>query len=219
MRLEKLSENKFKVLFTTKELEENDISLHSFLSNKLESQKFFLALLEIAHEDFGFDIDKSNISYEMYSFDYKSFVIFVTISNTHNSSDYIQLIKKINVFSNSNPRDSLNRELFSFNFNGNRLTHSLNFPNNLLLFFYNIEDILDFCDYIEKNYIKISFSAFLYQYNNLYFIDLEIEALSEEEKKFLYNILSETTLHYINNENLVRKFKEYSKLVSNSNLF
>ena len=52
MKIEKINENKIKIMFDSKELEENHISLHSFLSNSIEAQKLFLAILDIADEEF-----------------------------------------------------------------------------------------------------------------------------------------------------------------------
>ena len=76
MKLEKINETKLKIIFDSHELEENNISVHSFLSNSLESQKLFLAILDIANEDLGFDTINSRISYEAISFDNKQFIIF-----------------------------------------------------------------------------------------------------------------------------------------------
>ena len=78
MRIEKLNDNKLKISFTSKELEENNITVHSFLAGSNEAQKLFLALLDIANEEFGFDIRNCNISSETISFDNKDFIIFVT---------------------------------------------------------------------------------------------------------------------------------------------
>ena len=47
MKIEKLNENKLKIMFDYTELEENNISIHSFLANSKQTQEFFLAILNI----------------------------------------------------------------------------------------------------------------------------------------------------------------------------
>ncbi len=77
MKIEKLNENKLKVIFSSKELEENNISIHSFLANSKESRKFFLAILNIANEDLNFRLNTSQITYDTISFSNKYFVIII----------------------------------------------------------------------------------------------------------------------------------------------
>ena len=59
MKIEKITDNQLKITFDSIELEENNISVHSFLSHSLETQKMYLAILEIAYEDLGFDTKNS----------------------------------------------------------------------------------------------------------------------------------------------------------------
>lgn len=78
MRIEKIDDNKLKIMFNSDELEENNITVHSFLSGSNEAKKLFLAILDIANEEFGFDIENCNIFSETLSFGNKNFIIFIT---------------------------------------------------------------------------------------------------------------------------------------------
>ena len=92
MKIEKVNENKIKISFDYSELEENNISVHSFLSNSYSTQKLFLAILDIANEEFGFNAKNCKISYETISFDNKEFLVIITKStnslDSNNLSPY-----------------------------------------------------------------------------------------------------------------------------------
>ncbi len=86
MKIEKLTENKLKVMFSSTELEDNNISIHSFLANSKETQNFFLAILNIANEDLNFELNTSQITYDTISFSNKYFVIIITKKDSTKNS-------------------------------------------------------------------------------------------------------------------------------------
>lgn len=86
MKIKLLDENNLKIIFDYKELEENNISVHSFLSNSKQAQDFLLAILNIANEDFGFNITNNNLSYETFSFKNIFFIILITKLNKYSSN-------------------------------------------------------------------------------------------------------------------------------------
>ena len=50
MKIEKLNENKIRVILNIDDLAERDIDYHSFMSNSIESQSIFLDMLQNALE-------------------------------------------------------------------------------------------------------------------------------------------------------------------------
>lgn len=122
MKIEKISENKLKIMFSSKELEENNISVHSFLSNSKQSQNFFLAILDIANEDLGFNFSTSNLIYDTISFNNKFFIIIVKqILNSYMENCNNEFIYKL---------DS-NTELYAFCNALNKIIPNLNFKSSL----------------------------------------------------------------------------------------
>lgn len=221
MKLEKINENKLKIIFNADELEENNISVHSFLSNSLESQKLFIAILDIANEDLGFDISNSQISYEAFSFNNTSFVIFVTkiktaanhnIScnlNTENSCKHSPFTRDFNFPNNS-----------SFNFIGNTMCNSNKNQaqeSSLIYTFQNIEEVFEFSDFLISLFPIINFKNSLYQYNDIFFIEILVDDLSASELKKISANLSEIKTSYTLTELSKRKFKEYSQLLIKNN--
>ena len=130
MKINLLNKNKIKIMFDYKELEENNISVHSFLSTPLEKQSFFTAILDIAREDFGFEYTSFPIFYEIISFNNKYFIVFVKkttedqnlIHNSEYSSTYTKTL-----FFKFNDLDTV----FSFCNNLKILFPELKFDSNL----------------------------------------------------------------------------------------
>lgn len=54
MKIEKLNENKIRIILNIDDLKENNIDFHSFMSSSLETQDLFLNVLEKAEQEIGF---------------------------------------------------------------------------------------------------------------------------------------------------------------------
>lgn len=54
MRIEKITENKIRIILNIQDLQENNIDLHSFMSNSIETQDLFYDMLEKAEKEIGF---------------------------------------------------------------------------------------------------------------------------------------------------------------------
>ena len=116
MKLEIINKNKLKIAFTSEELEENGISVHSFLSNSKVIKKFIYAILEIAEEELNFTYKNYNYTLESFSFNHTHFIIYITtksklISSSpqlyqdnslilfifHNQNEFIEFLKTNNL--------------------------------------------------------------------------------------------------------------------------
>ena len=74
MKIQLINSSKLKIIFNKSDLDESNISLHSFLSGSLISQKFIKSIIEIAYEDFGFSVENNNFLYEIFCFDFSVFI-------------------------------------------------------------------------------------------------------------------------------------------------
>lgn len=216
MRLEKISEDKLKIIFDSNELNENNISVHSFLSNSVESQKFLLAILEIANEDFGFDSSNSEISYETFSFKNQCFIIFVTKNIPQNTSSFLQISNSSKTTTSNFLRDINTTSNLSDYFvrkNSQNFKNTINKNLSYYSFFQNINDLFDFCNYINSLNIQLNLQSSLYRYNNLFFI--EIKNISKEPSKInmYFAISSEFQNTYILSKNTSQRLKEFSDLL------
>lgn len=64
MKIEKLNDNKIRITLNLKDLEENNVDLHTFMSNSIESQELFLNMLDKAEEEVGFITDDYRVMIE-----------------------------------------------------------------------------------------------------------------------------------------------------------
>lgn len=210
MRIEKVSENKIKVMFDSTELEENNISVHSFLSNSFESQKLFLAILDIANEEFGFDIKNCKVSCETISFNNKNFVVIVTKllkSTLKASSTTYNLLEMPN---SSEPSKSAEKNKnFSFQFESN--------TEKLVYRFDNMNNVIEFCKYFSINFSNLDIASFLYQYEDNFFLIIDFNDKQLNEKEKIASILSEFETNLYLSKLAILKLEEYSEIIIKNN--
>lgn len=210
MRIEKLNDNKLKISFTSKELEENNITVHSFLAGSNEAQKLFIALLDIANEEFGFDIKNCNISSETISFDNKDFVIFVTKK--------LQTSMSAEMSSKSSPYNLLDLIDYNHTENGNFLSFipPLEIENEIDKIIYKfdtIEEVFLFSEYANFELPIKTLNNSLYKYNNSFFIVIDIKELTNFQKQLVITILSEYKNYIYLSPLAYAKLMEYSILI------
>lgn len=186
MKIEMINNNKLKIMFDYLELEENNISLHSFLSNSTEAKNFFLAILDIANEDLGFNKNNSNLSYETISFDNKFFVIIVTKDN------------KASTFTFSSEKES-------------------EIKNEFLYKLRDINELFNFCDSLKLILPTLDFNSSLYQYEDSYFLKINLENLSQKEKEQIKFLISEFKTDLNFSELSLTKFNEFAEMVIENN--
>lgn len=145
MKIEKLSENKIRFTFNNIDLQENNIDVHSFMSNSIESQSLFLNMLDEAEREIGFITDNYKLSIEALALSNGNFIITVTrVEKEVLKSTRVQPRRK-NCFS------SQNRLIYKFS---------------------NFDDFCNFRDFLAESYADLSHTDLLYKYNNSYFLIL-----------------------------------------------
>lgn len=208
MKIQLINSSKLKIFFNKIDLAENNISVHNFLSRSQISQNFINAIIEIAYEDFGFDIKDNNFAYEIFCFDLTDFIIIVskeldTVTEQHPllyRSDH----KQINTFIDNNINGHL-----SFKFSQNKL-----FKNeNLFFFFDNFEDFLNFSVYLKNSMNLKNINSILYKYNNIFLLEIITSNLLENELNILlFNSLEAKTNSHMSTLGLIR-FKEFAEIL------
>ena len=78
MQIEKLNENKIRITLNLDDLEENNIDLHSFMSNSIESQDLFYNMLDKAEKEIGFETKNYKLMIEALAVPEGKFVLTVT---------------------------------------------------------------------------------------------------------------------------------------------
>ena len=197
MKIEKLSENKIRIILNLDDLKEKNIDFHSFMSNSLESQDLFLDMLDKAEEEFGF-ITK----------DYK--LIIEAIATSEGS--FILTVTRI-IPDNTQTKTSKNVQI----------RRKLVVPNKLLSMysFNSFDDFCEFCTYLNSDSLnrltkKLKKSS-LYLYNGKYYLLLNNITLSLRDFKAFHCAITEFATYIIDSDIFANKLFEYGKVIIESN--
>ena len=189
MKIEKLNENKIRVTFNNLDLKKNNMDVHSFMSNSIESQSLFLNILDEAEREVGFITDNYKLSIEAIALSNGTFIITVTrVEKESLKSTRVQARRK-------NISETANQLVYKFcNFDD-----FCNFQNFLSI---SAPSLVD----------KFSESNLLYKYNDVFFLILE--NLECDYTSAISSIISEFAIEIENSDLIIRKIEEYGLLVS-----
>lgn len=155
MKIEKLTENKIRVIINSTDLETKSLNIHSIMTRALDRQEFFSEMLERAKDEVGFDADGCKLLIETLSTSEDVLVVTVTkyaIESLDSSFDIPK--KKLKLTPRRKlPTSTSKQAIYRFN---------------------NFEEFCNFCQSIDNNSqfeIKsFSKNISLYLYNNTYYL-------------------------------------------------
>lgn len=198
MKIEKLTEDKIRVILNFSDLEKNHIDAKSVFSRTLEYHDFFMNLLEQAKTEVGFSTDGCRILIEALSTS-DEYLVFTITKYSEPSSKGALPLKRPCV-----KRKSLN-----------------NSSKKTIYKFDNFDYFCDFCEYLKNNLNmeidKISKASSLYFYKNTYYLIFNNTKISQKLSKLLYITVSEFLSPYSFSNAFENKLLEYGKLIIKSN--
>lgn len=183
MIIEKIKENKFKILLSLKDLENKNIDFHSFMSSNIENQSIFKEIIKHLKSEYNFCADISSFSISTFYIYNKSFVIIITSSQKN---------------------DTFSRVIT------NRHIPTLNDIN--IYRFENYNEMKIFFDFIksESNFVYNSLlDSLLFKYNNLFFLVIRENEISDVFYTAIDKYLSEFSFKINNPNNFYIKLIEY----------
>ena len=102
MKIEKITENKIRIILSLSDLEEEHIDLHSFMSNSAESQALFCSLLSKAEKEVGFHTKDYKLMIEAIAIPEGNFILTVTrLPEKEQSKKQVKIKRKTSVINNS----------------------------------------------------------------------------------------------------------------------
>ena len=78
MKIEKITENKIRILLKNEDIKDKNIDLHTIMTKAVESQSFFLDVLDKAEKQFGFNTDGCRLLIEGYSSSENDLIFTIT---------------------------------------------------------------------------------------------------------------------------------------------
>ena len=132
MQIKKINNNKLKVILSSNDLDKKNIDIDSFLSNSIESQDLFFEILDLAEEEYNFNIENNKAMVETISLDNNLFVLTITKLKNNSESTYKRPCK---LYRFENINDILNIYYYLNIANTNIYV----FSNNYYILFDNID--------------------------------------------------------------------------------
>jgi len=197
MYIEKLNNNKIRIILNLEDLKENNVDFHSFMSNSIESQTLFLKILSKAESEIGFATENHRLIIEALLTPSGNFIL--TITRIKNPESKKSISNKVQI-----KRKSIN-------------------PNKLLsiYLFDTFDEFCDFCTYLNSSRLACLninlINSKLYLYDNNYYLVLPDIFTATKDCNFFHCLISEFALYIKDSELFERKLIEYGKQILPTN--
>ena len=199
MKIEKITENKIRVIIDTDELNEKNLSLNSLIKNTDSAQELFKSMLEEAKKQVGFVVNDSKLLVEAYSTQDGFFIItFTKFKNTD-----------ANTQNKSSKKVSFKRKIPN------------NMKKNAIYEFRDFEEFCNFCTYANNSKLLdlkgLAKNISLYEYNSLFYL---VFSNINTDFKFLnlfYTSISEFAKLVSNSDLYKSKLDEHGKIIFKAN--
>ena len=198
MKIEKLTENKIRIILKKEDFKDKAININQVLLEEPESQKLFLEILTRAEKEVDFDTTGYKLLIE---------------ANIQNSDTFIFTITK---YLEESANTQIHKKILTI-----RKKSQIFNTSTLIYNFANFEDFCEFCDFIHNNHIlnmkNLYKSAVLYFFNNTYYLVLDKINLSNSSISVLHSSLLEFAIFKKHTKNFKFKLKEHGKIIMKNN--
>ncbi len=200
MKIEKLTENKIRVIINDEDLKQNHTDLHTIMTKSLENQGLFLNILSKAEKEVGFYTENCKLLIEAFSTPDDMFVFTIT---KYNETDFKDILP--------NTPKKLTVKRKSVNINN----------SNSIYKFDSFDEFCNFCNCINnKNQFeinKLSKHISLYLYNDTYYLILSNININYKNIKIFYNTISEFGKFVSNSNTFKTKLIEHGNSIIKKN--
>ena len=201
MKLEKLTENKIRVILNLEDFEKNNLTFDDFLSNAVEFQTFFVNMLDRAEKELGFNTKNCKLLIESFSTSEEFFVFTITKFTKDSSKKSFTSLGKTVTVRKKQVDLSCSNQVYSFE---------------------SFDEFCYFCEALKSsnivnNKFKIAKDISLYLYNNTYYLILTNINQNNPNNKNFYYYLSEFSIPISKSNEFNAKLKEHGKLIMKHN--
>lgn len=192
MKIEKITDNKIRIILNLEELSNNNINLSDFINNDPKTQKFFLDILNKAEKDFGFYTKDCKLLIEAFS-----------------SLDEVYVFT-ITKFSSKKKKTTLKLK---------RQKHK-SFSSYAVYKFDSFDEFCNLCELVDNSNLPITNickKISLYSYNNTYYLVFSKLNLSYRNFKKLFSIISEFATAVSKPSHFEAKILEFGKPIIKQN--
>lgn len=194
MKIEKITDNKIRIVLNLEDLKAKNIDLHTLMSNSIESQSLFVDMLNEAEKAVGFYAKDSKIMIEAIASSEGLFVF--TITKVEEDIPKRRNIKIKRKTANTNYKKAIYK-------------------------FESFDEFCGFCTYLRNSNLgdlkDFAKNSSLYLYNNTYFLIISEINLNYLYLKKVYATLSEFAKLVNHSDNFESKLVEYGKPIMKRN--
>ena len=200
MKIEKLTDNKIRIILNIDDLTEKNINVHTLIRNTDISQKLFTKILKQAKKEVGFDVQDSKLLIEAFvSTDGYFILTFTKLTNELSTSKSEQLVA----------RPKAKRKKVNF------------LCDTAVYEFDSFDEFCSFCIYLDNSKLgtlkKFAKSISLYEYEFKYFLVFSKINTDFENVSLFYVSISEFAKLVSNSPSFASKLVEYGKIIFKSN--
>lgn len=200
MKIEKLTENKIRVIVNPSDLGSNDLDIHLLMNKALEGHQFFANMLEKAKKEVGFDTDGCKLLIETFSSPEDFLVFTITKSSPKELKEDLDFSKK---------KLTVKRRTLSVN------------EKNAIYKFSDFDTFCNFCHCIANkeffNINKLSKDISLYLYNGTYYLIIKNINTTYAYLRTFYSVASEFLIPVRFSDVFLHKLSEYGKVIMKKN--
>lgn len=194
MKIEKITDNKIRIILNLEDLQAKNIDLHSLMSNSIDSQSLFVDMLDEAEKTIGFYTKDSKIMIEAVASSDGIFIFTITKVEDEASRKRPVRIK----------RKSTNMDV-----------------KNVIYKFETFDEFCSFCSYANKEFsygLKgLAKNSALYLYSNTYFLTISDINLDFANLKRFYTAISEFATLVPCPDGFESKLHEYGRPIMKRN--
>lgn len=198
MKIEKLNENKIRVLLKNEDIKDRNIDLHSIMTKALEPQGIFLEMLNQAEKEVGFYTDGYKLLIEAYSSPDNDFVFTIT--------KYLEETKQVSSVS----KKKATPRIMPFSAS----------PKLTMFSFLDFEDFCRLCSCLNSSNISSKGLAkliSLYEFENIYYLVVKDLNTSKYKFRTILSVFSEFGKIVNASPSFENKLIEYGKVVIKHN--
>lgn len=195
MKIEKLTDNKIRVIINSDELGCNNINVHSIMTKAIETQEIFYDILKKAEKEVDFQTDGCKLLIEAFSSLEDIIVFTITKFSPDNNSKKKKLVVKRKSF--------------------DKMT------GQTICCFEDFDTFCEFCNAIKNvhrtDISKLAKHAILYAWKDSYYLVLKNMNVKHEDISLLYSILSEFGKLLSFSNSFEGKLLEHGKIIIKKN--
>lgn len=199
MKIEKITENKIRILIKQEDFKDKSIDLQKLLLSTPESHSLFLEILNKAKKEVNFNTEGHKLLIEAYLQNEDVFIFTITKYLEPNTNDITKPKKYLTVKRKSHAINS-SSQIYSFN---------------------NFEEFCEFCNFInKKNNISLKSifkTSILYLYNNTYYLVIDGININHKSLNTFHTSLLEFSNPLELSKNFKFKLKEHGKIIIKNN--